>query len=154
MGEKGHLFIAVGSANLYNHLWKSVWFPWVAGSRFTSRSSYTTLGHISKGCYILLLRHLLIRVHCCPIHNGPKLETMCSVEAKVVDISIVSGASTDHGHTLHGQPLLQTSTWVVGQTGPMETPQTTQAVTKALDWFFFSNQWQGPIAENKTYIFH
>ena len=41
----------------------------------TSRSSYTTLGHIPKGCFILHQRHLLDHPHCCSIDYSQKLET-------------------------------------------------------------------------------
>lgn len=36
-----------------------------AGNESTSKSIYTTLGHIPKGVYILLQRHLLTHVHWC-----------------------------------------------------------------------------------------
>ena len=45
------------------------------GNWSTSRSSYTTLRHIPKGCFILLQRHLLNHVHCWSVHNRQKLET-------------------------------------------------------------------------------
>jgi len=41
----------------------------------TSRSSYTTLRHTPKECFILPQRHLLSHVHYCSIHNSLKMET-------------------------------------------------------------------------------
>jgi hypothetical protein len=40
----------------------------------TSRSSYTTLGDIAKGCFILRWRHLITHVVYHTIHNSQKLE--------------------------------------------------------------------------------
>lgn len=71
---------------------------------------------------------------------------MCPADAQVVDSRIISGASTDHGHNLHGQPPRQTSTQVVGN------PQTTQAVTKTLDWFF-SNHGKALLLKTKFTYF-
>lgn len=45
-----------------------------AGNGSTSRSSYTTFGHIPKGRYLLLQRNMLNHVHCSSIHNSQKLE--------------------------------------------------------------------------------
>ena len=41
----------------------------------TTRSSYTTLGHVPKRHLILLQGQLLNHVHCNAIHNSQKLET-------------------------------------------------------------------------------
>ena len=47
--------------------------PQKVGNQSTSRSSYTTLGHISKGHSILPQGHMLNHVHCGFIHNSQKL---------------------------------------------------------------------------------
>jgi hypothetical protein len=47
-----------------------------AGNLATSRSSYTTLGHITKGCFILSQRHLLNHGYCCLLHNRQNFETI------------------------------------------------------------------------------
>ena len=44
------------------------------GNRSTSRSSYSTPGHIPKGCPILPQGRLLNSVHNCFAHNSQKLE--------------------------------------------------------------------------------
>ena len=44
------------------------------GNQPTSRSSYTTPGHIYKRCSILLQAHLINHVHYNFIHNSQKLE--------------------------------------------------------------------------------
>lgn len=53
----------------------SVEIPLKADHRSTTGSSFTINGHIPKGLYNLLLRYLLISVHCQPIHNIQQLET-------------------------------------------------------------------------------
>ena len=53
----------------------SVMVSWEYRNKSTSKSIYTTLGYMPKGCFILLKRHLLNHVHCCFIHNREKLET-------------------------------------------------------------------------------
>ena len=45
------------------------------GNQFISRYTYTTLGYIPKGSFILPQRHLLNYIHCCSIHNSQKLKT-------------------------------------------------------------------------------
>lgn len=40
----------------------------------TSRSTYTTLGHIPKGCFILFMRHVFNHIHFCSISNSHKLK--------------------------------------------------------------------------------
>lgn len=41
----------------------------------TTRHSYTTAGHLPKGCSIILQRHLFSSFHCGFLHNGKKFET-------------------------------------------------------------------------------
>ena len=47
-----------------------------AENQSASRSSYTTLGHIPKGLYVLQQTYLLIQVHCCSIYHSQKFERM------------------------------------------------------------------------------
>jgi hypothetical protein len=54
MQEQEHSFIAGGSKNSYSHYGISVGLSPEDRSLFTLRSSYTTLGHIPKGYFILL----------------------------------------------------------------------------------------------------
>lgn len=49
--------------------------PPEARNRSTSRSSYITLEHVPKGCFILPQKHLFNHVHCCSIHNRQELKT-------------------------------------------------------------------------------
>lgn len=46
-----------------------------AGNKYTSGSSYTTLGYRPKECVIFPQRHFLTHVYCCCIHDSQKLET-------------------------------------------------------------------------------
>ena len=48
----------------------SVVVPQEAGNSSTTRSSYTNLGHLPKGLYILLQSELLVHVHCCSVHTA------------------------------------------------------------------------------------
>lgn len=69
VGEREHLFIAGGR--------QTGTAAGSSGSRnqSSSRSSYTTLGHIFKRLYFLLRRFLLIHVHCRFVHSSQKLES-------------------------------------------------------------------------------
>jgi hypothetical protein len=49
--------------------------PPEARNRSASRSSYTTLEHVPKGCFILPQKHLFNHVYCCSIHNRQELKT-------------------------------------------------------------------------------
>jgi hypothetical protein len=49
--------------------------PREAGKQFISRSICNTLGHIAKGFFTVLQRHLINHIHWCCIHNSLKLKT-------------------------------------------------------------------------------
>jgi hypothetical protein len=53
----------------------SVMVSWEDRNKSTSKSIYTTLGYMPKGCFILPQRLLLNHVHCYFIHNSLELET-------------------------------------------------------------------------------
>lgn len=53
----------------------SVVVPQEDGNESILRSSYTALGHILKGCFILPQGHLLNHVHRWSTHDKQKLET-------------------------------------------------------------------------------
>jgi len=65
---------AGGNANLYSHYGNQGGSPSERWDR-SSRSSYTTLGHILKGYPILPQRHMLNHIHGCSYQNRQKLET-------------------------------------------------------------------------------
>lgn len=77
--HKWNPFMLVNYFWAWGHSWPAVdiskWgFLKKAGNRSTSRSIYTTLGHIPQRLYTLLQRYLIINAHCCSIHYRENLE--------------------------------------------------------------------------------
>lgn len=73
-GKGGHLFIVGKSKNWYMHVEISYCFLRKLELSLLHYPA-TPLLDIPSGLYILLQRHMLIRVHCCIILNSQKLET-------------------------------------------------------------------------------
>lgn len=67
-----YLFVAGGTIHLYSRYGNQCSS---SSCRWKSRSNYSTLGLILKGCFILPQRYLVNHVHCCSIHDSQKLET-------------------------------------------------------------------------------
>lgn len=76
MGGKGDTYtLLVGVQICAATVEIGVMIPQKARHGSTIGSRYITPGHIPKGLYILLQRHLLIHDDCCSINNSQETET-------------------------------------------------------------------------------
>ena len=74
--EGEHSSIAGGSANSYNLLEINMAVSQKIGNQPTSRPNNTNLGHIPKGCSIILQGYLLNYAHSSIICNNKNLKTI------------------------------------------------------------------------------